>query len=50
MLLYLSAELAFDNEINLIPEVSCKVDHIYSFVEIKSLQTIVSVKRKRLVI
>ena len=50
MLLYLSAELAFDDEINLIPEVISKVDHIHSFIEIKSLVTAVSVKRKRFVI
>lgn len=46
MLLYLNAELAFDDEINLIPEVMSKVDHIHSFVEIKSLETIVSVISK----
>ena len=47
MLLYLSAELAFDDEINLIPEVISKVDHIHSFIEIESLETVVSVKCKR---
>ena len=50
MMLYLSAELAFDDEFNLIPEVTSKVDHIHSFIEIKSLETVVNVKCKRFVI
>lgn len=47
---YFSAVLAYDNEINLIPEVISKVDHIHGFVESESLETVVSVKRKRFVI
>ena len=38
MLLYLSADLTFDYEINLIPEVICKVARIRSVVDIKSLR------------